>query len=57
MIKNVEKKFDEHYVSERMREFGMDRKSVKFHLNYLKKNKPTEYKMMVDEYFDEVHPY
>lgn len=57
MIKNIEKKFDEQYISGRIREFGMDRKTAKFHLEFLKKNKPIEYKMMVDDYFDEVHPY
>lgn len=54
---NYEKKFDEYWISERMRNYGTDRKTAKFHLDYLKKNKPTMYKIMLDNYFDEVHPY
>ena len=54
---NYEKKFDEHYISEKMRDYGMTYKSAKFHLEYLKKNKPTMYKLMVDNYFDTVHAY
>lgn len=54
---NYEKKFDEAFITQNMKEYNMSRASAKAKLENLKKLHPTMYKMMVDNYFDEVHPY
>ena len=56
-MKKFEKMFDEHFITEKVNEYKMDRKSAKFLLDDLKKNKPTMYKILMDNYFDEIHPY
>ena len=54
---NYEKKFDEYYITQNMKDYNMTRASAKVKLENLKKLHPTMYKMMVDNYFDEVHPF
>lgn len=57
MIKNIEKKFDEWWISKNMMDYSTTRAAAKFKLNFIKKNQPNMYKLMLDNYFDEVHPY
>ena len=56
MIK-YEKKFDEWWISKNMMDYSTTRDAAKFKLNFIKKNQPNMYKLMLDNYFDEVHPY
>jgi len=56
MIK-YEKKFDEWWISKNMMDYSTTRAATKFKLNFIKKNQPNMYKLMLDNYFDEVHPY